>query len=196
MVFSGVTRHSDTSSCSKRVSSWRESCLAASRIEYMAKAIDPSGSVDQTRWLACNTANIINMCWLIFGVEHLPSKTVCPTPRIYPGSTSYNEEVSGKLPSGLTVRHPTSCPCSIGSCPGSPYSSCSSVDLNKLHFDQSRPGSTGIKVCGETLTMKVTLSFLRCHWMMVLMVKEFPFSPSPFEHGRQRYRHSEHGTPR
>ena len=28
------------------------------------------------------------------------------------------------------------------------------VDVNKLHFDQSRPGSTDIKVCGETLTMK------------------------------------------
>ena len=28
------------------------------------------------------------------------------------------------------------------------------VDLNKLHFDQSRPGSTDIKVCGETLAMK------------------------------------------
>ena len=196
MVFSGVTRHSDTSSCSKRVSSWRESCLAASRIEYMAKATDPSGSVDQTRWHACNTANIINMCWLIFGVEHLAqqdgvshSKNLSWIDFLQRGGFWQASERSHRAASHVLSMFDRFCP-------GSPYSSCSSVDLNKLHFDQSRPGSTGIKVCGETLTMKVALSFLRCHWMMVLMVKEFPFSPSPFEHGRQRYRHSEHGTPR
>ena len=42
----------------------------------------------------------------------------------------------GKLPSGLTVWHPTSCP-------WSPNSACSSVDVNKLHFGEPRPGSTG-----------------------------------------------------
>ena len=87
-----------------------EGKLAASSMECMAKVIDPSGSVDQTKWHACNAANIINMSFVKFLVDHPPSKTVCPTPRIYPGSTTDNEEVYGKLPSGLTVRHPTSCP--------------------------------------------------------------------------------------
>ena len=81
----------------------------------MAKAIDPSGSVDQTKLHPCNAANIINMSFIKFVVERSPSKAVCPTPKIYPGSTSYNEEVYGKLPSGLTVRHRTSCPWSPNS---------------------------------------------------------------------------------
>ena len=57
------------------------------------------------------------------------------------------EEVYGKLPSGLTVRDPASCP-------WSPNSVCSVVDLNKLHIDRPEPGRTDIKVNGETLTMK------------------------------------------
>ena len=40
------------------------------------------------------------------------------------------------------------------SCPWSPNSVCSSVDLSKLHIDQPEPGRTDIKVSGETLTMK------------------------------------------
>ena len=33
-----------------------------------------------------------------------------------------------------------------------PWSPFSTVDLNKLHFDQPVPGNTGVKVIGETLT--------------------------------------------
>ena len=61
--------------------------------------------------------------------------------------TEDSREVYSKLPSGLTVRNPTSCPWSLNSV-------CSVVDLNKLHIDQSEPGRTDIKVSGETLTMK------------------------------------------
>jgi len=148
-----LTRHSDTvREANASVVRWRKSWLAAARMECMAKAIGPSGSVDQDKMHACNAANITNMSFIKIVVEQPPSKAVCPTPKIYPGSTSYNEEVYGKLPSGLTVRDPTSCP-------WSPNSACSAVDLNKLHFDQPRPGSTSIEVSGETLTIKASGNF-------------------------------------
>ena len=63
----------------------------------MAKAIDLSGSVDQTKFHTCNAANIINMSFINFG------------------STLYYEEVYGMLLSGLTVWYPTSCPWSPNS---------------------------------------------------------------------------------
>jgi len=106
-----LTRHSDSvREANASVVRWRKSWLAAARMECMAKAIGPSGSVDQDKMHACNAANITNMSFIKIVVEQPPSKAVCPTPKIYPGSTSYNEEVYGKLPSGLTVRDPTSCP--------------------------------------------------------------------------------------
>ena len=40
------------------------------------------------------------------------------------------------------------------SCPWSPNSVCSVVDLNKFHIDRPEQGRTDIKVNGETLTMK------------------------------------------
>ena len=45
------------------------------------------------------------------------------------------------------------------SCPWSPNSVCSAVDLNKLHIDQSEPGRTDIKVSDQTLTMKGSGNF-------------------------------------
>ena len=53
----------------------------------------------------------------------------CPTPEIYPGSTLYGEEVHGQFPGDLSERYPEP----------HPWSPCSTVDLNKLHFDRPMP---------------------------------------------------------
>ena len=58
-------------------------------------------------------------------------------------------EVHGQLPGDLRVRQ-------LAPRPRSP---CSTADLNKLHFDQSIPGCTGIKVIDETLTRKESGNF-------------------------------------
>merc|ERR1719480_87012 len=147
---SALTRHSDAvREAEVSVVRWRKSWLAAARMECMAKAIDGSGAVDQAKMHACNGQNITDMSFLNFTIDKPPSKVVCPTPEIYPGSTLYREEVYGQLPGGLSVRQPTPCP----------WSPCSTVDLNKLHFDQPRPGSTDIQVSGETLTIKASGHF-------------------------------------
>ena len=111
----------------------------------MAKVIDGSGAVDQAKMHACNGKNIADMSFLNFTIDKPPSKAVCPTPEIYPGSTLYREEICGQLPAGLSVRQPTPCPWSIRS----------TVDLNKLHFDVPKPRSTDVRVNGNTLNITV-----------------------------------------
>ena len=78
--------------------------------------------------------------------------------------TEDSREVYGKLPSGLTVRDPTSCP-------WSPNSVCSVVDLNKFHIDRPEQGRTDIKVNGETLAMKESgnLDLWTCSWAGALV---------------------------
>jgi hypothetical protein len=88
---------------------WKKSWLAASRMECMAHAMNAS-SVNETAMHACNSENITDISFIKIVVEEPPVKVVCPTPEIFPGSLSYKEAVYDKLPSGLTVRQPTSCP--------------------------------------------------------------------------------------
>ena len=173
----------------------------------MAKAIGPSGSVDQTKWQVCNAANIIYMSFIKLVLSSSQQSCVSHSKHVS-WIDLVQREVYGKFTSGFTVRHPSSCP-------GSPNSSCSWVDLNKLDFVQPRPVSTGIKVSGEALTMKgngnldlwshcrrgapvawldapksivgwslqAAFSFLRSHCMMVLTVSTIFLFLSTSEHG-------------
>ena len=70
----------------------------------MAQTIDGSGAVDQAELHAYNDKSITDMSFLNFTIEKPPSKAVCPTPEIYPGSTLNREEVYGKLPAGISKR--------------------------------------------------------------------------------------------
>ena len=130
---------------------WRKSWLSTARMECMAKVIDGSGAVDLAKMHACNGKNIADLSFLNFTIDKLPSKAACPTPEIYPGSTLYREEIYGQLPAGLSVRPPTPCPCSIRS----------TVDLNKLHFDVSKPRSTDVRVKWSSA----------CGWPVVVCVR-------------------------
>merc|ERR1712135_137104 len=107
------------------------------------------GAVDQAKMHACNGKYITNMSFLNFTIEKPPSKAVCPTPEIYPGSTLYREEVYGKLPAGLSVRQPTPCPLSL----------CSTVDLKKLHFDAPIRGTTDVTIYNNTLYLSGVRAF-------------------------------------
>ena len=57
----------------------------------MAKVIDGSGTVDQPKMHACNGKNVADMSFHNFTSDTLPSKAVCPTPEIYPGSNLYRD---------------------------------------------------------------------------------------------------------
>ena len=105
--------------------------------------------VDQAKIHACNGKNIADMSFLNFTIDKLPSKAVCPTPEIYPGSTLYREEIYGQLPAGLSIRPPTPCPWSIRS----------TVDQNKLHFDVPKTRSTNVRVNGDTLNLQGSAAF-------------------------------------
>jgi hypothetical protein len=66
--------------------------------------------VDQANMHACNGHNITDMSFLNFTIDQPPSKAVCPTPEIFPGSKLYQSEVYGGLAEDIQVRQPTSCP--------------------------------------------------------------------------------------
>ena len=107
---SALMRHSDAVREAKEsVVRWRKSWLAVARMECMAKTIDGSGAVDQSKMHAGNDKNITDMSFLNFTTEKPPSKAARPTPEIHPGSRPHREEVHGKLPAGLSVRQPTFC---------------------------------------------------------------------------------------
>lgn len=105
----------------------------------MAKAIDFSGSVDQTKFHACNAANIINMSFINIVVEQLASKCV-----------PFQKFILDRL---CTMRRFMACFRVVSQCgiPRLVHGRPILVDLNKLHFDHPRPGSTNIKVSGEAL---------------------------------------------
>jgi len=114
-----------------------------------SKAIDGFGAVNHAKMHVCDGKNITDMSFLNFTIDKPPSKAVCPTPEIYPGSTLYREEVYGKLPAGLSVRQPTPCPLSL----------CSTVDLKKLHFDAPIRGTTDVTIYNNTLYLSGVRAF-------------------------------------
>ena len=123
---------------------WRKSWLSTARVECMAKVIDGSGAVDQAKIHACNGKNVADTSFHNITIDKLPSKAVCPTPEIYPGSTLYREEIYG-----LSVRPPTPCPWSIRA----------TVDLNKFHLDVPKTRSTDIRVNGDPVNFRESAAF-------------------------------------
>jgi len=109
-----------------------------------SKAIDGFGAVNHAKMHVCDGKNITDMSFLNFTIDKPPSKAVCPTPEIYPGSTLCREEVYGQLPAGLSVRQPAPCPLS---------------DLKKLHGDVPIRGTTDIFRYNDTLYLSGTCAF-------------------------------------
>ena len=128
---------------------WRKSWLSTARMKCMAKVIDGSGAVDQAKMYACSGKIIADVSFHNITIDKLQSKAVCPTPEIYTGSTLYREEIHDQLPAGLTVRPPTPCP----------WSTRSTVDLNKLHLEVPKTRSTDVRVNGDTLNLRESAAF-------------------------------------
>lgn len=106
-----LSRHTvEVRQANASVQRWKESWLAASRMECMANAMDARGSVDEAKIHACEGWNITNMSFIKVVIPQPPAKVECPSPEIFPGSTSYEEVVYGRLPAGLPVRPPIHCP--------------------------------------------------------------------------------------
>jgi len=106
-----LKRHTDeVRQTNASVERWKKSWLAASRMECMAKAMNPTGSVDEAKMHACEGGNITNMSFIKVVIPQPPAKVECTPPEVFPGSTSYKELVYGGLPADLAMRPPTLCP--------------------------------------------------------------------------------------
>ena len=71
------------------------------------RAMNTSDSQDRAKLHVCSNENITNTSFIKIVVPLVPSKAVCPTPKIFPGSHDYRAAVYDNLPGGLTVRQPT-----------------------------------------------------------------------------------------